>query len=285
MDQRIGEVLGDHLEGLDDYPYQEELKTRYQEKLTAAGLVFPDTELEVVLMQWGVYNAIKSGFPIDTDSLDFDMAGFDPAAARELFQANRQAVDNAERLRSLVQLALVSRACAAAAEDSARQFGPNFPTTQADVALMTKYKQFVQIAMHLEEWSAPWQQLVAAEFKGQSLQLPLTAQTIGTADDLLADPLFTQLYEDYFGLLDDNWQDIYWDLAASLGDRPDVSGDAIRLAASIGQHYRTSPQAAVDLLVNFVQTGRLPAAVEWFGLIRAASAQAASVLTGVKTQP
>jgi hypothetical protein len=258
---QIASSLGPYSARLAEGPILEELRTSYKTVLSQDGIVFPTPDQEQADQLWGAYAARARGeYLLNADGSPVDLSTFDRDAVGDVLRAARPALANAEKLDSLVELGLLSKAGSLALSTTAELYGPESKEVTTVDNIMTMYKHFVQVGMSIEEWEQPWQELVRVGFAGEPLAFPLDADGIIYANSLLHVDQLTdvQRHFTYLHLFGHNLANR---IDAILLDT--VPQGQQRLAAAIAMFYRQSPEGCAQFVARAVERDALAPDVDW----------------------
>lgn len=251
----------------------DDLKQAYREILEMDGVVFPTPEVEQTIQLWDAQAAVDRGAPpLADDGSEIDVSGFDRETAGKVLRANREPLDNAERLNSLAQLGFLSKASSLFVARTIAH-GGNERSVTAARDITGSYKRFVKLSMATAGWEQPWQDVVENGFEGPSVTLPLDREGILGGLGLLHDSFFSQVGREHF-------QDILrlkYNLYVLLSNSDEcVSAQDKQLVAvaQLGIFYEHSPEGCNELISDLVEKGRLAGDINWLQAIRRAVAEA-----------
>lgn len=271
----VSEFFGPYSARLATGSFLADLSTSYQEVLAQDGVTFPNAELLEAERLWNAHAARQRGSDeLNVDGSVVDLSKFDRDTVGELLKSGRTALINAEKLQSVVELALVSKSgMVAAAELSNASADPeNIAYVES---LVRRYKHFVQIGVGIEEWPQPWQELIAYGFAGPTLTFPFDAKGVRYAAKTFNAPEFSDLNRRHFQRAFHIGFTVFQGLSNSAACNVASHEDRQLVGQLIGPFYRTSQAGCNDLLDQLVAGDILPAAVDWQAELQAAANNAA----------
>jgi hypothetical protein len=266
----IAEVFGTYAAEIAEGSGLADLTAGYQMLLEQDGVVFPSAELQTAERLRGAAAAKDRGYDsLNEDGSVVNVSNFDRKTTGGLLSADRLALANAERLRTMVELGLIARAGSLATARVTQERGEG-DLTEVLKRYTTRYKQFVQTGIAVEEWDSPWQELVEHGFEGQSLDFPLAAGGIRHALGVLYDPEFGELSKKHFERAGLVWFAILNGIEAVVS----CDFEQVKLAAA-GLFYRQSPEGCDNFIGELVAAGQLSDSVEWLPAVHAGAERAA----------
>ena len=250
----------------------------YSAELTARGVLFPDAELRQTKLEYDAWAAQQRGsHMLSPDGSPIEVPGnFNCEAAGAFLYAGRIALQNADRLTSLCDMALTAHAGKLAVNQYRQMDTLDDDDVAQFCALNKQYKHFVQAGIAVEEWGEPWADLVADTFPGAPLAFPLDKSSVTYASTVLSSTYFTVMRHRHFATIDYLWLNFGNSLGAFDRGDPYFSGYG-KLVTSLALFYRSSPTAVDAALSGFIAGRQLPEVGDWHQRVHEAAKVAANL--------
>jgi hypothetical protein len=259
----MAKALGPYAAELAQGSYIDDLRSSYKEVLTSDGIGFPTEEVEHAQKLWRALAAADVGeVYLNEDGSVVDAEGYTYQSLTPIMKQSADLRENTNKLEKFTRIALMSKAASLALEGTIRRLGDGHQDIETVQDMVDGYKQFIQHALLIEEWEAPWQEIVTNGFYGKGIETPLTSAGIYHGITLFNKPDYQPLIHEYFSGLPIIRFNMYQELS-EIEWRNEASGESVSLAIWAGIYYRQAPDACNELLDRLVSCGYLPASVDW----------------------